>query len=72
MLSRSNRNTTLLLLNHQSCGRGAVMHLAHFVTFAGVKQYAGGIGFTSIHVSDDTDVTVAANRVVRAIEPSQN
>jgi hypothetical protein len=38
------------------------MHLAHFVTFAGVKQYAlGGGGFTSIDVSGDTDVTVALN-----------
>ncbi|MNH94635.1 hypothetical protein D3C73_472580 [compost metagenome] len=61
--SRSNGNTTLLLLHHPVCGRGAVMHLAHFVTFAGVKKDAlGGGGFTSIHVSDDTDVTVAANR----------
>ena len=61
--SRSNGNTTLLLLNHPVCGRGAIMHLAHFVTFASVKQYAlGGGGFTSIHVSDDTDVTVATNR----------
>src|SRR5450830_68868 len=61
--SRSNGNTTLLLLNHPVCGRGAVMHLAHLVTFAGVKKDAlGGGGFTSIHVSDDTDVTVATNR----------
>ncbi|RMN78929.1 hypothetical protein ALQ53_04627 [Pseudomonas cannabina] len=61
--SRSNGNTTLLLLNHPVRGRGAIMHLAHFVAFAGVKKDAlGGGGFTSIHVSDDTNVTVAANR----------
>ena len=61
--SRSNGNTTLLLLNHPVCGRGAIMHLAHFVTFASVKKDAlGGGGFTSIHVSNDTDVTVAINR----------
>ncbi|RMO78325.1 hypothetical protein ALQ36_05199 [Pseudomonas syringae pv. primulae] len=61
--SRSNGNTTLLLLNHPVRGRGAIMHLAHFVAFAGVKKDAlGGGGFTSIHVSDDTDVTVTANR----------
>ncbi|MCY1433946.1 hypothetical protein D9M71_499880 [compost metagenome] len=61
--SRSNGNTTLLLLHHPVCGRGAVMHLAHFVTFASVKKDAlGGGGFTSIHVSNDTNVTVAINR----------
>ncbi|MNB87507.1 hypothetical protein D3C75_345070 [compost metagenome] len=61
--SRSNGNTTLLLLHHPVCGRGAVMHLAHFVTFASVKKDAlSGGGFTSIHVCNDTNVTVAINR----------
>ncbi|MNP59549.1 hypothetical protein D3C76_1545520 [compost metagenome] len=61
--SRSNGNTTLLLLNHPVSGRSAVMHFAHLVAFASVKKDAlGGGGFTSIHVSNDTNVTVAINR----------
>ncbi|CDF95923.1 hypothetical protein BN844_5334 [Pseudomonas sp. SHC52] len=38
------------------------MHLAHFVVYARVEQDAlGGSGFTRIHVSNDTNVTVAFN-----------
>src|SRR3989338_2307880 len=61
--SRSDGNTTLLLLHHPVCGRGAVMHLAHLVAFASIEKHTlGGRGFTRVHVSHDTDVTVTVNR----------
>ena len=60
--SRSNGNTTLLLLRHPVHGRSAIMHFTDFVVNTGVEQDTlGGRGLTGVDVSTDTDVTVTCN-----------
>jgi hypothetical protein len=55
---RSDRDSTLLLLDHPVHGRIAVMNFAYFVTFTGVVENSfGGRRFTGIDVSHDADIT---------------
>ena len=75
--SRSNGNTTLLLLNHPVGGRGAIMHLAHLVAQACVEQDPlGSGGLARVNVGTDTNITVAVNccitshkALARLVEP---
>ncbi|MNZ55370.1 hypothetical protein D3C78_732960 [compost metagenome] len=60
--SGGNGNTPLLLLHHPVGGRGAVMHLAHFVAQTCVKQDPLGSGsFARVNVRANTNVTVAVD-----------
>jgi hypothetical protein len=39
------------------------MHFAHLVAFASIEKHTlSGRGFTRVHMSHDTDVTVTVNR----------
>ena len=57
--SRGNRNTPLLLLLHPVHGCRAIMHFTNLVRQAGVeKNTLSGRGFTRVHMSADTDISV--------------
>ena len=51
----------LLFLLHEVGGRSAVMHLTDFVDLSGdVKDAFRGGGFTSVHVGENTNISISA------------
>ena len=61
---RRNGDAALLLLFHEIHGRGAVVHLAHFVALAGVIEDAfGRRRLAGIDVRHDAEVAVVLDRV---------
>src|SRR5262249_8258838 len=60
----SDSDAALLLLLHPVHGRGAFMHLAHFVAFAGVIEDAlGGRGFPGIDMRHDAEIAIVLDGV---------
>ena len=57
--SRLNGNTTLLLLFHEIGGGFTIVNFTDFVGFTRKFEdtFCGG-GFTSVHVGEDTDVSI--------------
>ena len=54
----SDRNAALLFLDHPVHRRGALVHFAEFVRFAGVEENAlGRRGFTRVDVRHDADIS---------------
>ena len=63
---RSNRDSTLLLLNHPVHGGGAIVNLADLVGLAGVVQDAlGRRGLAGIDVGHDSDISGSVEGILR-------